>query len=349
MRAQATDSSNTPGPGNPRAAERAIASALAGSPTDFADFDDAALWKALARHAVYPLFDQRIQQGAATGVSDALRERLALNARAHGLLDAEYRRQSQRLLALFRQAGLRALFIKGLPLAHLFYPESRLRVRVDIDVYFDVAERTPVIELLRDAGYDIQWHDTNAATSQQFTAMAPGKTLRPIHFDLHERISNRAVFGDLLPFTECWSRRQALPGLGEAAFTMATPDLLMHSALHRLAHGRASERDRLAWLYDLHLAFAAMNAQERETLAERALDARIGAVVADGLTSACLAFGTAPDVPLVERLLSRAGEEPATRLLTAGKLGWLWSDYRGQQGLGDKARFLAETLRNQLR
>ena len=328
---------------------RRLARAIAGRREDFGDVAPDALWAALADNAVVVLLAARHREGSITGLDEALGERLALNEKAFALLDADHRRQAARLLDRLSAAGLDALLIKGLAVALRYYPDSRLRQRVDIDVYLRRDQESELRRVLEDAGYALAWHDRNPVTSHQFTATAPPPTMRPVVFDLHRRISNRAAFRDLMPFETLWASRQPLAGLHPAAFAPAAPYLLIHACLHRLAHGRGRETGRLAWLYDLHRLLEAMPTSERAQLADAATDMEVGTICAAALAECAALFDT--DVPedLLEQLGRRAREEPSAKLLDAGRLAWLWSDFSGQDGATDKLGFLRETLLNQVR
>ena len=327
----------------------AIARALTGQPTDFAAFTPAAIRQALVKHKVYALLNQARLAGSATGFDRDSTQLLENNAKGFAMLDLAFTRETQQLLHLLGEQGISALLIKGFPIAHRYYPASYLRHRVDVDVLLSEADWSRSMPALEQAGYQLDWAHTNTVTSKQFTATVPRDAPQAIVFDIHKRISNRSVFMNLLPFDVCLERRIALTGVHKLAFTLATSHQLILSCLHRLAHGRNAERDRLTWLYDVRLMLQSMTRAEQEYFVEEALSMQMGTVCADAVMQSEIFFGNVLDADLVTQLSGQAMNEPASRLLHAGKLRWLLADFNGQPDMGQKLSFIRETLINQLR
>jgi len=326
-----------------------MARALKGQAIDFAAFTADEIREAVSRHKTYAMLNQALKSGIATGVDKEARQMLEANAKGFALLDLAFTRETQRLLSLLGQHEIHVLLIKGFPVAHLYYPASYLRHRVDVDIYLEESDWSRVMPILKKAGYQLNWERTNSLSSKQFTATVPSKAPQSIVFDIHKRISNRQVFVDLLRFDACWEQRIALPGVHERAQTLSASHQLILCCLHRLAHGRSTARNRMTWLYDVHLMSQSMSPAEQENFVKDALEMQVGAVCADALIHSAFWFETGTDPDTQTRLLSQAAKEPSAQLLHAGKLGWLMSDFNGQAGLGNKLSFVKETLINQLR
>lgn len=58
---------------------------------------------------------------------------------------------------------------------------------------------------------------------------------------------------------------------------------MIHACIHRIAHGRNTERNRLIWLYDIHLMAQAMSDTELDLFLERARQKAIAMLCADAL------------------------------------------------------------------
>jgi hypothetical protein len=102
------------------------------------------------------------------------------------------------------------------------------------------------------------------------------------------------------------------------------------------------------WLYDVHLLSQKMTPESCDQLVESALGSGLGAVCADALRAAAMAFGREADALLLARLERHRQAEPAARMLTAGRWRWAWSDLRHTKGVARRLRLVGELLRNQL-
>jgi hypothetical protein len=326
-----------------------LAQAVIGEPADFSSWEDEPLFQALQKHKVYALLNRARQQGTATGLGESSIDRLEQNARGFALLDLDFQHRTHALLDQLTDHQIPVLLIKGLPIAHRYYPASHLRHRVDVDLWVseDAWERLP--DLLRNADLAVRWDRTNALSSHQFTAAVPGGTRQPIVFDIHRTLSNRHLFTQLFPFDDCWAQRERLDSFPREAWTLDTARQLILTCVHRFAHGRNSERDRLSWLLDAHLMFSTLSPEARQGFTELALATGTGTLCADALQHTRALFGTALETDVEAALLSRASDEPAASLMNAGKLGWLIAALRGQRGAGRKLTYLKETLLNQFR
>lgn len=334
---------------NPGSLTYRLAHAIAGHSQDFSEVEPTEIRAMTTEHAVSALLAFRHRAGGVTGLDEDFAEQLRLREKALGLEDADQRRQTKALLDLLADAGLDVLLLKGLPVGMLFYPESHLRQRVDLDVYFPRSQEPGLREVLTKAGYALDWHDRNPVTSHQFTATAPPPTMRPVVFDMHRCISNRAVFSQLMPFELLWKHRQPIPDLHPGAYAPATHHLLLHACIHRLAHGRGRDHERLIWLYDLHLLLRALTPAATARFVKESLAMKVGTVCAEALKESRDVLGSPVSDELLEELSRKRDREPSAKLLHAGRLPWLWSDFKGQARAMDKVNFIKETVLNQVR
>lgn len=335
---------------------RLLAQAIGGAPTDLHGHEDAVLLRHVARHGIGPLLHQRLRQDIVKGLSDTVRNRLATGAQSQAALDLLLNDSTHSFAGLLHENGIPALLLKGTPVAHLFYPETWLRPRCDTDVFIGEADRVRAMELLRANGYQISGQLDRRYSSKQFVASIKTFQQTFTSFDVHWKLSNRVLFQSTLPFEECLERRQPVPALGGHAWTLSTVDLLLHACVHRIAHGRNTERNRLLWLYDIHLLWAALGNTGQDSFVEKALDRQVGTLCADALqvaeelfgdpenrgTSAVGAASAANNV--INNLRSNRRHEPTARLVDAGKLRWVLADVRALKGIKQKAAFTRELL-----
>ena len=176
-----------------------------------------------------------------------------------------------------------ALLLKGTPVAHLYYDEPYQRVRCDTDLYINEEDVATTAGVLADHGYQVSGLGRRKYSSKQFGAVETSFQNVSNHFDVHWKLSNRVLFQAALPFEECHAERQPVPALGENAWTLSTTDLLLHACIHRIGHGRNTDRNRLLWLYDINLLWNGLDTAGQAQVIEKALDKKIGAMCADAL------------------------------------------------------------------
>ena len=152
------------------------------------------------------------------------------------------------------------------------------------------------------------------------------------------------MFRRTLPFDECRQTSQAVPALGSNARTLSITGLLLHACIHRIAHGRNTEHNRLIWLYDIHLLVQAMSESEVSEFRARAIERKVGAVCADALEVSHDLFNTALPPDLVAQLKSNARKEPSAKLIHASKLRWAWEDMQALDNIQQKIAFARELL-----
>jgi len=90
------------------------------------------------------------------------------------------------IISLFEKNGIRALVLKGLALAHEYYPDPALRSLSDIDLLFKQEDVLPALRLLADAGFYTRFPDsTLKRVPTELTADSPLKDGISVHVELH--------------------------------------------------------------------------------------------------------------------------------------------------------------------
>jgi len=88
----------------------------------------------------------------------------------------------------FEAAGIRALVLKGLALAHEYYPDPALRPATDIDLLLNTDDVLPALDLLKEAGYNAHrpGSDSNPGPlPKELTASAQPKNGLVTRLEIH--------------------------------------------------------------------------------------------------------------------------------------------------------------------
>ncbi len=303
------------------------------------------LLKTALDHGVAAMLDRRTREGIVHGLTD--KGRTTLNAAhrdtaAYGLMLTAATRKTIDLLAA---ADIPVLLLKGTPIAFRYYPEPYLRTRCDTDLFIRAVDTNMAAEVLASNGYRISGLNRRLYSSKQFIAASPlsrqGVTLS---FDIHWRLSNRVIFNDILHFEECWKTRQLLPELGSNAYTLASPQLLLHACIHRIAHGRNTMRNRLIWLYDIHLIAGRFSAEDFGRFQRLAVEKQVGMLCLDALVMCQYYFRTSYPERYLTAMTCNYRREPSAHLLHASKSRWALADLLALKTLRERLAFAGELL-----
>jgi hypothetical protein len=214
--------------------------------------------------------------------------------------------ESRALRSAFDAAGLDLLFVKGLTVGALAYPNPMLKMGWDIDLLIDGKQLGRAAELLRARGYRQVlparkvalegWHRRHKESVW---------TSGDLHVELHTRLAdNRA----LIPRIDVHSPRQEVEVLaGQRLPTLARDELIAYLAVH----GASSAWFRLKWITD----FAALlqRCDDLEPLYERTQQLGAGRAAGQAFLLADAVYG------------SLAGTDLRARLEREGRARWLAS------------------------
>lgn len=319
---------------------------MAGQPVDLGHSDAQQLLQQISLQGVAGLIQAQVNKGLVSGLTKAQAESLQLLAHQQLAIEMVLNDEASRFVALLEEHGFEFLLLKGTAVAHLHYAHPWQRPRSDVDVWIRETEATAVAETLSKAGYQVVNLEHNAVSSRQFQAKRRSFQGRDIWFDIHLRISNRGLFQHALDFDDCLSCAQVLPAQNGPG--LSNHHLLIHAALHRVAHERNRYQDRLIWLWDIHLLYRQMDAEERTLLVNAALAAQQGVIVAAALEACRNWFGTELAPNDLDRLTSQANEEPSAKLIQSGRLAWVWSDVVAQDNWRDRFQLCSEIVKNRI-
>lgn len=284
-----------------------------------------------------------LQRGAIDRCSEELKTRLTTAVRDATVVEPIVRRELQHTLAALDTEGVRPLLFKGAPLAFTHYPAPALRPCRDVDVLVRPHEIGITTTTLERLGYRRPPTATGDLVSYQVPFAKVDRYGVEHVIDLHWRISNRQVFSNLFSVDELASQAVPVPQLGETARACGPVHALVVACIHRAAHHPG--RDRLIWLYDIHLLAGRLGTAEAGELVRLATAKRIRAVCADGLSRARSQLGTT----FAQGLLDFSGtnhphDEPSAEYLREGlrRVDILKSDLRALGSWSDRLHLLRE-------
>lgn len=206
-----------------------------------------------------------------------------------------------RLRNLFDRAGVDILFVKGVTLGSLAYPDPFLKASMDIDILAAPDQLGSAASALRSAGYQAI-----------LPATASDERLRSWHYsrkesvwlhgdlqfqlDLHTRLADHPA---LIPGIGIISPRQSVSIAPGIELPTLAPEALF---AYLCVHGASSAWFRLKWICDFAALLDGVAPAEIERLYVRSQHLGAGRAAAQALLLADHLFNIGLPVPLVDRL-----------------------------------------------
>ncbi|MBI5962599.1 MAG: nucleotidyltransferase family protein [Chloroflexi bacterium] len=210
-------------------------------------------------HGMAPLLWHHIRK---SGISIPLKTRQTLEGLylRHRIFNQAHTLILLEVSSLFEQAGIRALVLKGLALAHQYYPDPALRPVSDIDLLLKQADVLPALDLLAGAGFRVdspRASRTLNLLSKELTADSPLRDGISTHVELHHYDPRQRTLNDNIPDNE-FIGFDAPPHtltIGErVVYTPAPMDTLNYLCRHLQRHlfeGTANKPLQLKWVADI--------------------------------------------------------------------------------------------------
>jgi len=270
-----------------------------------------------------------------------IRDELSRVARRQTAEELLHAVEVRAVLNALAAAGIRAVLLKGTPLAYTVYPSPACRPRSDTDLLVlkeDVSVARRVFASLD--------YRTTVYCDDLFSQFEMQKvdSYGVVHvFDCHWKISTQPAFADVLDYDEMLAHAQSVPALGVHAVAAGPLDALLLACIHPVMHHRNVER--VLWTYDTHLLALRLTETEWERFANLAVDKKIAAVSAERLRLAQKLFNTRV-CPEVIRRLSADCDEPSAEYLGQNRR-WhheLISSIKGVATWGDRLRLMSKVL-----
>lgn len=203
------------------------------------------LVEALRREGMLPVLRHRLSSAE---LPDVFKQALEAETRAQIVLEALLKQETVRVLEAFNEEGIHPLLLKGTAFCYSIYPEPHLRPRTDIDLLIKEHKFAAVREILLGLGYSEPTILSREKAEYQFPFFRVDSHGNMYQLDIHWKLSGNKL-AKTFSYNELYSRRAPVSALGENAFTFSKIDMLIYSCIHRSLH----RRQRLIWLYDIHL------------------------------------------------------------------------------------------------
>jgi hypothetical protein len=273
--------------------------------------------------------------------SAALRDAATRNAAKDLRQEAELRS----LVASCVKAGIDILLFKGAALAYSVYGRPDLRDRMDTDLMVASDRREDLHALLVQSGYEPVRHVEGSYVNYQASYILRRNDAILHGIDVHWRLANPEVFGDLPSFEVLWQHSEPLPALAAGARGFGAAHALLIACVHRVAHHRDSSL--LLWFYDIHLIAQTLDHRAWQRFLDEAARARVMATCRHSLLHAAGWFHTALPSEIVAELnsVSDTTEVSASYLVSGRRrVGEMVTDLRLLPSWAARSRLMLEHL-----
>ena len=249
----------------------------------------------------------------------ALLARLRESAMQQAAFELILERDLRALLDAFAEIQVRPLLLKGTPLSQTLYPEPGLRPRCDTDLLIPESAREETAALMKKLGYQGLHEATTDHISYQMSYSK--KTQGFIcSYDMHWQISNcHRQFCRNFSYDKLVEHSAAILALGGDARTLCQGDALILACFHRGKHF-ARHRDRLIWLYDIHLLCQALSEQDAKIFYAKAKESEIVHLCVEAILTASSWFKTELPLAIEVLLQENVQDEASALLLEPGRL-----------------------------
>jgi hypothetical protein len=258
---------------------------------------------------------------------DEVRQELGAVVRNGAMTELWRTHKVEELLDVFDQRLLAVLIIKGEAVARTHYRSPEMRPRCDVDIFINIKDIREIKEILLDLSYQII---TTTYKTHQFTAVALNNSGAAVAFDIHWRILNAPEFARTLDHEEAIAGSIALKGL-EKGRTLNVVDSLLLACMHR-SGSRFHDKNRLIWLYDIHLLISSMNDKLKLEFVAKAIHKNVQEACLDGLLAAQESLGTRISEEVIQGLRQPAKPRGWAQKFRNSNLALLLDDFKS---LGD--------------
>lgn len=199
--------------------------------------------------------------------------------------------QSGLLLDAFTRAGLPLIFVKGLTLGRLAYPDPLTKMSLDIDMLVAADGVTTGAAVLRQLGYRLILPDAALKTGQlerwhRRRKESVWRSPDGVQLDLHSRLADNP---DMLVGIDAGSPTQQVEVAPAILLPTLAPDQLF---AYLCVHGASSAWFRLKWIADIAALLHGHTPHEVEQLYARSQSLGAGRAADQALLLADRAFGT---------------------------------------------------------
>ena len=261
------------------------------------------IWHTGQEHGVLPLCSYHLHNpDLAHAFPETLRKRLKDHERRAAIIELLREQEIKAVLDRLTAHNIQPLLLKGCPLAYTLYPEPWLRFHSDTDFFFcdkDTAERA--WNIVKKMGYERPSAVSGKFVSHEFSCYRPGPTGLHNCLDFHWQLSNSHRIARVFSFAELMENAISVPVLNDAR-TPNQVHALLYACLHRLSHAGDHCRDRLIWLYDIHLLAENLSPEDWQQVRSTAQKKQIAPLFLNGIEAAVNAFSTQVPQSIINEL-----------------------------------------------
>ena len=304
------------------------------------------LWQAGLENGILALVNNKLGNSDELGsISPSLKDKLQKNALNSAATELQQEHELRQALALFVEADIPFLLIKGTPLGYTHYSQSYLRSRCDTDIIFptfDDAEQA--WQLLKEREYTRPNTVSGEYVSHEFSCykkdrMGVGHTL-----DIHWKLSNAQRFARTFTFTELANSSISVTELGEHVQALGPVYALLLACMHRIAHKPEKMENRLIWLYDIHLLTGRLNDEQWQEVVTLATEKALCSICLDGLQQTVMTFNTDIAGEIVSQLKEGASHEKYSTEMGDSRLAMEMSNLQALPGWKERAGLIKERV-----
>ena len=244
-----------------------------------------------------------------------------------------------KLLGKFSEHEVRCLLLKGEALAYTHYLIPGTRARGDSDLFIHIDDVFIAQSLVDEMGLHIV---SPKLRTHQFTVMQSESAVGAFVFDVHWRMLNNPRYARLMSFDEVYDRSVVVPDL-YCTRVPCTADALLLACMHRLG-SKNHDRDRLIWIYDIHLLISSMTTAEQTEFAAKAVELDVQEECMDGIVRSCTWFCTRVAAEALELLKAPGQQQNLSTRFNRSNLALLLDDAQRLPDLQSRKLLLCELV-----
>ena len=255
-----------------------------------------ALWQRAEEHQVLPLLYRNLLSLEFHGVPGEVQAKLGENFRLNAVRAMLFVAELRRLLGLLREAGIRAIPLKGVALAQALYGDPAFRTCSDTDILVPADEAVRARRLLLAHGYTSFFtedfflkHQFSTSADCPLTARRGGLSyFLELHWTLlqHSSVDRQAM-------QDIWSSASPQEFFGAPGYGLSPEWQFLYLAAHAAYH----RWQTLKWVADLH-DLCASTAIDWPVVRAKAAQFHLEFAVGTTLTVCSLLYGMPPPAGL---------------------------------------------------
>ena len=304
------------------------------------------LWQTGLENGVLVLANNILTSSGALGsISQAFQDKLKKHALNAAATELQQEHELRQMLALFVEAEIPFLLIKGTPLGYSHYSQSYLRSRCDTDMLFaTLGDAEQAWHLLKDHGYTRPNAVSGEYVSHEFSCYKNDKLGVGHALDMHWKLSNAQRFARAFTFAELADSPTPITELGEHVHALGPVHALFLACMHRIAHKPEGMENRLIWLFDIHLLTENFDDTQWQQFLSMAKDKGMCGICLDGIQQTMMTFYT--DIPehALGQLEEAASKEKYSTEMGQSRLAMELSNLRALPGWKDRVGLIKERV-----